>query len=61
MRTVSRDSTGTLCGDRRTVPEIHLKRSYGLRSRLRVEPGAKTTTGWGILAYNLDTLTIRTA
>jgi len=44
------------------VPEIHLKRSYGLRrSRLRVEPGAKTNTGWGILAYNLDTLIIRTA
>jgi transposase, IS5 family len=40
----------------------HLKRSYGLRrSGLRGESGAKTTTGWGILAFNLDTLTIRTA
>ena len=40
----------------------HLKRRYGLRrSRLRGEPGAKTTAGWGILAYNLDTLNIRTA
>jgi transposase, IS5 family len=39
----------------------HLKRSYGLRrSRLRGHPGARTWVGWGILAYNLDTLTIRT-
>jgi IS5 family transposase len=40
----------------------HLKRSYGLRrSRLKGDDGQKTTTGWGILTYNLDTLTIRTA
>jgi transposase, IS5 family len=39
----------------------HLKRGYGLRrSRLKGHEGQKTTTGWGILAYNLDTLTIRT-
>lgn len=40
----------------------HLKRGYGLRrSRLKGDDGQKTWTGWGILAYNLDTLTIRTA
>jgi IS5 family transposase len=40
----------------------HLKRGYGLRrSRLKGDEGQKTTTGWAILAYNLDTLTIRTA
>ncbi len=40
----------------------HLKRGYGLRrSRLKGDKGQKTSTGWGILAYNLDTLTIRTA
>jgi transposase, IS5 family len=40
----------------------HLKRSYGLRrSRLKGDDGQKTWTGWGILTYNLDTLTIRTA
>ena len=39
----------------------HLKRRYGLRrSRLRGHPGARTWVGWGILAYNLDTLAIRT-
>jgi IS5 family transposase len=39
----------------------HLKRSYGLRrSRLRGQDGAKTWVGWGILAYNLDTLAART-
>jgi IS5 family transposase len=39
----------------------HLKRGYGLRrSRLKGDDGQKTWTGWGILAYNLDTLTIRT-
>jgi len=39
----------------------HLKRSYGLRrSRLKGDDGQQTTTGWSILAYNLDTLTIRT-
>lgn len=39
----------------------HLKRGYGMRrSRLKGDEGQKTWTGWGILAYNLDTLTIRT-
>lgn len=38
----------------------HLKRSYGLRrTRLRGQAGARTWVGWGILAYNLDTLAIR--
>jgi IS5 family transposase len=40
----------------------HLKRGYGLRrSRLKGDDGQKTWTGWALLAYNLDTLTIRTA
>jgi IS5 family transposase len=40
----------------------HLKRRYGLRrSRLKGHQGAKTTAAWAILAYNLDTLAIRTA
>lgn len=39
----------------------HLKRRYGLRrSRLRGQQGQSTWTGWSILAYNLDTLAIRT-
>jgi len=39
----------------------HLKRSYGLRrSRLRGHDGARTWVGWGLLAYNLDTLAART-
>ncbi len=39
----------------------HLKRGYGLRrSRLRGQQGQRTWTGWSILAYNLDTLAIRT-
>jgi transposase, IS5 family len=39
----------------------HLKRRYGLdRARLKGHPGARTWVGWGILAYNLDTLAIRT-
>jgi transposase, IS5 family len=39
----------------------HLKRGYGLRrSRLKGDEGQRTWTGWGILAYNLDTLAIRT-
>jgi transposase, IS5 family len=38
----------------------HLKRGYGLRrSRLRGHDGARTWVGWGILAYNLDTLAAR--
>ena len=39
----------------------HLKRRYGLkRSRLKGHDGASTWTAWSILAYNLDTLAIRT-
>jgi IS5 family transposase len=39
----------------------HLKRSYGLRrSRLKGAAGMRTWTVWSILAYNLDTLAIRT-
>ena len=39
----------------------HLKRGYGLRrSRLKGHDGAQTWTAWSILAYNLDTLAIRT-
>ena len=39
----------------------HLKRRYGLsRSRLKGHDGAKTSAAWAILAYNLDTLAIRT-
>jgi hypothetical protein len=35
---------------------------YGLnRTRLKGHQGARTWTAWGILAYNLDTLAIRTA
>ncbi len=40
----------------------HTKRDYGLRrSRLKGDEGRQTWTGWGILAYNLDTLAVRTA
>jgi transposase, IS5 family len=40
----------------------HLKRRYGARrSRLKGQDGARTTIGWSMLAYNLDTLAIRTA
>jgi IS5 family transposase len=40
----------------------HLKRSYGLRrSRLRGEAGMKSWSAWSILAYDLDTLAIRTS
>jgi IS5 family transposase len=39
----------------------HLKRRYGLRrSRLKGHDGMQIWTGWSILAYNLDTLAIRT-
>jgi IS5 family transposase len=39
----------------------HLKRSYGLRrSRLKGHNGMRIWTGWAILAYDLDTLAIRT-
>jgi transposase, IS5 family len=38
----------------------HLKRRYGLaRSRLKGHHGTRTWVGWSVLAYNLDTLTIR--
>jgi IS5 family transposase len=40
----------------------HLKRGYGLnRSRLKGHQGQQITTGWAILAYNADTLAIRSA
>jgi len=40
----------------------HLKRGYGLnRSRLKGHQGQQTWTGWAILAYNADTLAIRSA
>jgi transposase, IS5 family len=39
----------------------HLKRSYGMdRSRLKGDEGRQIWTGWAILAYNADTLTVRT-
>ena len=38
----------------------HLKRGYGLRrSRLKGKAGQEIWTGWGILAYDLDTLAIQ--
>jgi transposase, IS5 family len=39
----------------------HLKRRYGMRrSRLKGHDGMRIWTGWAILAYDLDTLAIRT-
>jgi IS5 family transposase len=39
----------------------HLKRGYGLRrSRLKGHEGMRTWTSWAVLAYDLDTLAIRT-
>jgi IS5 family transposase len=39
----------------------HLKRGYGLdRSRLKGDEGQQIWTGWSILAYNADTLSVRT-
>jgi IS5 family transposase len=39
----------------------HLKRGYGLRrSRLKGDDGMRIWTSWAILAYDLDTLAIRT-
>jgi transposase, IS5 family len=39
----------------------HLKRGYGLdRSRLKGHEGRLIWTGWSILAYNADTLAVRT-
>ena len=38
----------------------HVVRRYGLgRTRLKGHEGAKTWAAWAILAYNLDTLAIR--
>jgi IS5 family transposase len=38
----------------------HLKRGYGLnRSRLKGDAGRQIWTGWPILAYNADTLAVR--
>jgi IS5 family transposase len=38
----------------------HLKRGYGLdRSRLKGDEGQQIWTGWAILAYNADTLAVR--
>jgi IS5 family transposase len=65
-----RQSTGSRRSDRRLARYrvgaegriSHLKRRYGLdRSRLKNHRGARTWVAWGILAYNLDTLAIRTA
>jgi IS5 family transposase len=39
----------------------HLKRRYGLdRSRLKGDEGEQIWTEWAILAYNADTLAVRT-
>jgi IS5 family transposase len=39
----------------------HLKRRYGLaRSRLKGHQGQQIWSGWAVLAYNLDTLAVRT-
>jgi hypothetical protein len=39
----------------------HLKRRYGInRSRLKGDQGQQIWTEWGILAYNADTLAVRT-
>ena len=39
----------------------HLKRRYGLnRSRLKGHDGQRIWTEWSILAYDLDTLAVRT-
>jgi IS5 family transposase len=40
----------------------HLKRRYGVgRSRVKGHHGARICIAWGLPAYNLDTLAIRTA
>ncbi len=63
-----RQSTGSRHTDRRLARYrvgaegriSHLKRGYGMRrTRLRGIDGARTTVGWSILTYNLDTLAIR--
>jgi IS5 family transposase len=64
-----RKSTGSRHSDRRLAKYrvgcegriSHLKRRYGTRrSRLKGQDGARTSVGWSILTYNLDTLAIRT-
>jgi hypothetical protein len=49
----------------RQLTELHAAHAVAARERadlLDVMPGLqKTWTGWSILAYNLDTLTIHTA
>jgi IS5 family transposase len=66
----SRQSTGSRHSDRRLAKYrvgcegriSHLKRRYGARrSRLKGQAGARTSVGWSVLTYNLDTLAIRTA
>jgi IS5 family transposase len=66
----SRQSTGSRHSDRRLAKYrvgcegriSHLKRRYGARrSRLKGQTGARTSVGWSVLTYNLDTLAIRTA
>lgn len=66
----SRQSTGSKHTDRRLAKYrvgcegriSHVKRRYGVRrTRLKGQDGARTSVGWGILTYNLDTLAIRTA
>jgi IS5 family transposase len=65
-----RRSTGSRHTDRRLARYrvgcegriSHLKRRYGARrSRLKGHHGARTSVGWSVLTYNLDTLAIRTA
>src|SRR3954447_15976318 len=64
-----RRSTGSRHTDRRLARYrvgcegriSHLKRRYGTRrTRLKGHSVARTTVGWSVLAYNLDTLAIRT-
>ena len=72
-RTVVLTASGSDASLRRTMARLasyragsegrisHLKRGYGLRrSRLKGHDGARTWTGWAILAYNLDTLAVHT-
>jgi IS5 family transposase len=66
----SRRSTGSRHSDRRLARYrvgcegriSHLKRRYAVRrTRLKGQDGARTSVGWSVLTYNLDTLAIRTA
>ena len=48
-------------GPARKAAISHLKRRYGLdRSRLKGDQGRQIRTEWAILAYNTDTLAVRT-